>query len=113
MYNYKELLETISANMGKFKELTPEQMGTFAAFMGATEKPGKLTSKEKELIALGSAITSRCDWCIAYHTHGALKAGATRDEILEAGWVAVLMGGGPALMYLQGVLKALDDFDAE
>ena len=30
-------------------------------------------------------------------------------EILEAGWVTVMMGGGPKLMYMQGLLKALED----
>ncbi len=110
MYNYKEMLDTIHGNLEKFQQLTPEQMKAFGAFIGEAEKAGKLTNKEKELIALGSAITGHCDWCIAYHTNGALEAGATKEEILEAGWVAVLMGGGPALMYFQGVLKALEDF---
>jgi len=113
MKNYKELLDQIHQNMGKFQELTPDDMKSFGGFMSVAEKPGKLDAKTKELIALGSSITSHCDWCIAYHVNGALKAGASKDEILEAGWVAVLMGGGPALMYFQGVLKALDDFGAQ
>ncbi|HBK57937.1 MAG TPA: carboxymuconolactone decarboxylase family protein, partial [Spirochaetaceae bacterium] len=39
----------------------------------------------------------------------ALEAGATEEEILEAAWVAVLMGGGPALMHAGLVLEALKD----
>ena len=110
MHNYKEMLEETMANLGKFGELTPEQMKGFHGLMESTEKEGALDKKQKELIALSIAVATRCDYCIAFHVKGALDAGAKKEEILEAGWVAVLMGGGPALMYFQGVLKALADF---
>ncbi|HDD70905.1 MAG TPA: carboxymuconolactone decarboxylase family protein [Candidatus Woesearchaeota archaeon] len=109
MKNYKELLEEIQNSLEKFSKETPEQMKAFHELMQSTEKEGKLNKKTKELIALGCAIVSHCEWCIAFHTKGALDAGATREEILESAWTAVLMGGGPALMYAQGVLKALED----
>jgi len=32
---------------------------------------------------------------------------------MEAGWVAVQMGGGPSLAYLQLVQKALDDLSTQ
>lgn len=51
--------------------------------------------------------------CIAYHTHGALKAGATRQEVHEAVGVAILMGGGPAMIYGCEALAALDQFEAK
>ena len=70
--------------------------------------PGILTTMEKELIALGIAIAVRCDGCIAFHVHDALNAGADRREITETIAVAVLMGGGPALMY---GAEALDQFE--
>jgi alkylhydroperoxidase/carboxymuconolactone decarboxylase family protein YurZ len=37
-----------------------------------------------------------------------LKAGATRDEILEAIGVAVLMGGAPVIAYGSEALDALN-----
>lgn len=111
MNNMKEKLNETMKSLGRFSEETPEQMKAFHGFMEAVEKEGKLSKKTKELIALGSSITSHCEWCIAFHVKGALDAGATREEIMEAGWVATLMGGGPALMYFQLVLKALEDFE--
>ena len=39
--------------------------------------------KTKELIALGIAVTVRCDGCIAFHVHDAMQAGATKEEIAE------------------------------
>ena len=72
---------------------------------------GAISVKHKELIALAIAIAKRCDDCIAYHVHDALHAGATREEILEAAGVAVLMGGGPAMMYSCRVYEALEQFE--
>lgn len=69
-----------------------------------------LSKKIKELMALGISITSRCDGCIAYHVHDSIKAGATKDEVLETIGVAVMMGGGPALMYGCEALEALTQF---
>ena len=37
----------------------------------------------------------------------ALQSGATEDEILEAGMVAVLMYGSPALMHMIPLKKAI------
>jgi AhpD family alkylhydroperoxidase len=68
--------------------------------------------KIKELIALGIGIAVRCDGCIAYHVHDALRAGATHQEIVETIGVAVLMGGGPAAMYGSEALEALEQFEA-
>ena len=61
---------------------------------------------------MGIGITSRCDGCIAFHTHEARAHGATREEINETIGVAISMGGGPALMYAAHALEALDQFEA-
>ena len=39
---------------------------------------------------------------------GAVEAGATAKEVMEAAGVAVVMGGGPAFSCISEVLKALD-----
>lgn len=39
----------------------------------------------------------------------ALEAGAKREEVMSAGFMAVLMHGGPALMYLTPLTQALDE----
>lgn len=55
-------------------------------------------------------MTVRCDGCVAYHVHDALEAGASRDEIVEVIGVAVLMGGGPAVVYGSEALEAVEQF---
>jgi AhpD family alkylhydroperoxidase len=64
----------------------------------------------QELISPGIAATVRCDGCIAFHVHDAVKEGVSRREIMEAIGVAVLMGGGPSVMYGCEALAALDRF---
>ncbi len=90
-----------------------EQTKTFGSFMEAVEKDGKVSAKTKEAVALGIAIKSQCKGCIAFHTKKALEKGFTKEEILEIAWVAVLMGGGPSLVYMSHVKEALEEFSNE
>ncbi len=90
----------------------PATMEGFGALHKASITEGSLSSKIKELIALGIAITVRCDGCIAFHIHDALEAGATTSEITETIGVAILMGGGPSVVYGCEALEALNQFTA-
>jgi AhpD family alkylhydroperoxidase len=110
--DYPQLHGRLQNLISKLGEEIPGTMGGFAALHKNAVADGTLTGKTKELIALGIAVAVRCDGCIAYHVHDALKAGATRDEIGETIGVAVLMGGGPALMYGAEAYEALDQFTA-
>ncbi len=88
-------------------------MHTMAGFMqlhkaGSTD--GVLSAKVKELIALAIGIIVRCDGCISFHIHDAIKAGATREEIIDVIGIAILMGGGPAVVYGSQALEALEQF---
>jgi alkylhydroperoxidase/carboxymuconolactone decarboxylase family protein YurZ len=44
--------------------------------------------------------------------HDALKAGATRAEVIETLGVAIMMGGGPATMYACDAYEALQQYEA-
>jgi len=63
--------------------------------------------------ALAVSIAVHCDGCISYHVHDALKAGATDEEICETIGVAVLMGGGPSVVYGAEAFEALEQFRAQ
>lgn len=71
---------------------------------------GALSEKTKRIMAVSLALCQRCDYCIAHHVEGALKAGASKDELIEAGYVAVLMSGGPAMTYMTKLLEAIEQF---
>ena len=104
--NYNNLTKLIDEIGTKI----PETMKGFNDLHKASIAEGVLPLKIKELIALGIAITVRCDGCIAFHVHDALNAGATSKEIMETIGVAILMGGGPALVYGCEAMEALEQF---
>ena len=108
--DYSKNYNDLTKSMTELGLKLPETMQRFNALHEASIAAGKLAAKTKELIALGIAITVRCDGCIAFHVHDALKAGATSQEILETIGVAILMGGGPALVYGCEAMEALEQF---
>ncbi|XGI84268.1 carboxymuconolactone decarboxylase family protein [Halorutilales archaeon Cl-col2-1] len=105
----EDLHSQVSESLAKFDETSPDEMAAFGEFLGEVETEGALSTKQKELTAVSLSVVTHCKWCIAYHVKNAVDEGATPDEIREAGWMAVLMGGGPALMYYQLVEKAVDE----
>lgn len=113
MKNFPEHYRELTAWMEKLGQAQPDVMKGFAALHEASIRQGALDSKTKELIALGIAITVRCDGCISYHVHDALKAGASAGEIAETVSVAILMGGGPSVVYGIEALQALEQFQAQ
>ncbi len=110
---YPEFYEQVSSLMNQFGKESPDSMAGFIQLHKAGSTDGALSGKVKELIALGIAICVRCDGCIAFHTHDAIKAGATHDEIVDTIGVAILMGGGPSVVYGSQALEALKEFEAE
>ena len=80
----------------KRRELAPKQQEGFRAFSAAAFAEGELDAKTKQLIAVAVAHVTQCPYCIRGHTDGALKAGATEGQIMEAIWVAAEMRAGGA-----------------
>ena len=108
--SYPEKLAHVMSYIAKLKEGQPDVVKAFFDLHHASIKPGILDTKVKELISLALAVVQRCDGCIASHASGALKAGATDAEIMEALSVSILMGGGPALVYAAHALEAMEQF---
>jgi AhpD family alkylhydroperoxidase len=109
---YPEYHSRLRNLLGKLGKELQGPMAGFGQLHKAALADGALSMQVKELIALAIAVNARCEGCIAFHTHDALRAGAGRPEILEALGVAVLMGGGPSAMYACEALEALEQFQA-
>ncbi len=110
MTKMKEKLDEVMSTVQRVMKEKPKQAGAFMEFIEKAEGKGALDVKTKELISVALSIAEHCEWCIAFHVKNALEAGATRDEIMEACLVAVVMGGGPSLMYIKPVIDAIDEF---
>jgi AhpD family alkylhydroperoxidase len=103
-------LQEIHQFLDKLGKDFPSETEAFFNFMQTAEAGPALDMKTKELINVGIAVSAQCEWCIAFHAKAALDAGAVKDEIMTAGFMAVLMHGGPALMYMMHLAKALEEF---
>ena len=97
----------------KLKEAAPEMMTAFGNLGKAVLKDGAISLKTKELIAVSLSVQNRCETCIMSHVKNAIKAGVTREELVDALGVCVLMGGGPNSAYAATALEVFDQFSAE
>ena len=90
------------------KRLAPEIHDAFQTFSRKVFANGALTTKTKQLIAVAVAHVTQCPYCIRGHTKATMREGVTREELMEAIWVAAEMRAGAA--YAHSVL-ALDEID--
>lgn len=108
--DWNNLLENAIKNTSTFQKEASETFEAFGAMGKAAKKNGALSEKTKELIALGIAISTRCENCIAYHVKSLVRLGSTREEFCEALEMISYMGGGPSISYSAKALEAYDQF---
>ncbi len=104
----KAFYDKYKKDMGKLQGLMPDTIRGFNQLFSSVMKDGALSLKHKELIAVALGVGLRCEPCIYLHVKKCLAIGATKEEILDAVSVAVMMQGGPASTYLPVVLDALE-----
>jgi AhpD family alkylhydroperoxidase len=102
-----KFFEEWPSKMSQAKAEAPDIGKAFGPFFHALMKEGALTVREKELIAVAIGVALRCTPCINTYTISAVIAGATKEQILEAAGVAIMMQGGPAYTYLPNVVEAI------
>jgi len=111
--NYRHLLDQLETMKSEVASKDPDFLAAWTQLSQVSKKDGALSAKNKELVCVALSVAARCSYCIASHVKKAVDLGASRDEILEVGFVAVSMGGGPSLAYLTQVIEACDEFGAK
>lgn len=76
--------------------LAPKNLEAWRNFSKTVFEAGALSEKTKQLIAVAAAHVTQCPYCIRSHTKYAIKKGASKEEIMEAIWVAAEMRAGAA-----------------
>lgn len=110
MENIKELYPFATAESAKKKaELAPKQIEAWRNFSRTVFREGVLDEKTKQLIAVAVAHVTQCPYCIRAHVPQALKKGATKEEIMEAIWVASEMRAGAAYAHANIALDAMEN----
>lgn len=96
----------------KRRSLAPDTEKAFQAFSQQVFADGALPVKTKQLIAVAVAHVTQCPYCIRGHTKAALRHGATRQELVEAIWVAAEMRAGGAYAHTAISLTAMDEAES-
>jgi len=106
--DHRQVADDLREPARALRQLIPDVMQASRALGNAAMREGAITTKDKELIALAIAIVKECDGCIVAHARGALRRGATRDEVAEMIGVTIMMDGGPATVWGPRALEAYD-----
>lgn len=79
----------------------------FAAMSEAASAGGRVDARTKELINFSLVVMSRCGPCLSHHVKKALQMGISQEELDEAAWCAVAMGGAPVRMFYVDAMREI------
>ncbi len=96
---YHQTLADLGEPAKDLRSHIPDVWKGFAEMHRAALVEGAVSSAMKEMVAVAIAVARECDGCIASHTRGAVRKGATPEQMAEVLGVAVLMLGGPGTVY--------------
>lgn len=89
--------------------LAPANIEAWRNFSRTVFKPGALDEKTKQIIAVAVAHVTQCPYCIRAHTAQALRKGASKEELMEAIWVAAEMRAGAAYAHANMAVEVMDE----
>ena len=101
-YEKKDLADF--ANIGEY---APDLGKKYFDYYGETMKAGKLTEREKALVALAVATTQKCPYCIDAYTNQCLSLGVSHEEMMEAVHVGAAMVAGVVLAHSTQMRKII------
>ncbi len=108
-YDPKGVLKEFNELMVDIRQTIPEQYGEFIREKEVLTKEGKIPEKTKWLLLLIASVSQKCPVCIPKAVKHCLDAGWSKEEMLEASMVAVLVGGASCMTYVTLVDKAIQD----
>ncbi|WOD44803.1 carboxymuconolactone decarboxylase family protein [Hwangdonia lutea] len=88
--------KTTRTLLDKKAALASDNIEAWRNFSITIFKAGALDEKTKQLIAIAVGHVTQCPYCIRAHTSQAMRKGASKEEIMEAIWVASEMRAGAA-----------------
>src|SRR5258706_4224698 len=93
----------------ELKTLAPDEFKGFVALDAIIGKEnGAIPKKYRELMAIAISCATQCPYCLDVHTRNAKKAGATREEVAEAVFLAAALRAGAAVTHGTLALKLFD-----
>lgn len=78
-----------------------------------TYKDGALPMETKELLGLVASAVLRCNDCIDYHLEQCAKSGFTKEEIIDALNVSLVVSGSIVIPHLRHAVETLELLEKE
>lgn len=78
-----------------------------------TYMDGALSKKTKELLGLGNSLVLRCDDCVRYHLEECFNLGLSKEEVVEAMSVSLLIGGTIVIPHLRRAFEYWEALEAQ
>lgn len=97
----------------KKADLAPKQIEAWRTFSRTVFQEGALDEKTKQLIAVAVAHVTQCPYCIKAHTPQAMRKGASKEEIMEAIWVAAAGRASGAYTHASIAVDAMEGNDED
>jgi AhpD family alkylhydroperoxidase len=94
---------------GQAALMAADHMGIkrFLRLDSATYEDGALDARTKELLGLVASAVLRCNDCIDYHLEQCVKAGYTKEQIVDALNVALVVGGSIVIPHARHAMLSL------
>jgi AhpD family alkylhydroperoxidase len=108
MMDWAEYREQIKAALKEMSAANPAVFKAYGAMHMANAASTRLDARTRELIALAVSVTLRCDGCINAHTDAAIKAGVSKEDIVDALGVAMMVNAGATMVYSARTTDAYD-----
>jgi len=108
-YDPKKTMDEFDSLMRDIAKTIPEQYKAFIGEKQVITKSGKVDEKTKWLLLLVSSVTQKCPVCIPRAVKHCVESGWSKEEMLEACMIAVLVGGSSVMTYVTLVDKTIND----
>ena len=70
---------------------------------------GHLPVKTKELLGLGNSLVLRCDDCVKYHLQTCYELEISKEEVIEAMSISLVIGGTIVIPHLRRAVEFWDE----
>ena len=88
-------------------------MKRFMRLDAAAYEDAALPGRTKELLGLVASAVLRCNDCIDYHLEQCVKAGYSREQLVDALNVALIVGGSIVIPHARHAMLSIDELFAE
>ena len=106
--DWKLFLKKTKKDYGILKKEIPRTFEGFSIMWKEAKKSGLVSEKTKEFVALGIAISTRCESCIGMHVESLIRLETSREELVEVLAMCSYMGGGPSITFSTKALEAYE-----